>query len=624
MRISGVVVWGLLASAAAGPAVADCYKVGPGGTHAALQPAVNAALAAGGLDCIRVAAGYRAERLNLPDLLAGRTLTISGGWDGAFAVQTGTTTLDGAGMAPVVHVFTRSGILSLSRFRVVNGNTFTLGTPTGGGLRLTLQGPAAVQIDDCEVLNNRLSGENGAGGGLWADVGGTAVLGIVRTRFAGNAVHAPIGQAFGGGAHILASDDSRLVVAESHFLNNEVSGSEYTEAAALDIFVGKNARADVTDNTALGNRTLSMSGDAWGTVHLQAGRVDSADTAQIVARRNRIQQNVVQRTDGHQLELRTTGATLLWVTDTLVSNSSGTGILAWPNGGTMYLTNLTVTRQGADGLRVIGGAETVFLTSSILFGNGTDLDGAAQLRSNLVGVDPLFLDPATRDYHLAPGSPAIDAGASSTPGDLGPLDLDRLARVHGWRVDQGAYETSAGPRRKRRPRVPRARAGHPRAAFLRCLPLPHRRQPARVPLRLLHARSLRGDPLPVRGPSRAAAAGGVDDRSLDEPGQRRLRHALGGPHRRPVEEPDLARSLGPRAEARPAGGGAVPGRRTPGNAHAAARDAQLPAADGPAAWSDRGGRGAAGAAGAVIRHGSLPTGLPWNHNRRGSRSCPGR
>jgi hypothetical protein len=446
MRIWSVAGWGLVVSAvAAGPAAADCYKVGPGGTHATLQPAVNAALAAGGLDCIRVAAGYRAERLNLPDLLAGRTLTISGGWDGAFAVQTGTTTLDGAGLAPVVHVFTRSGILSLSRFRVVNGNTSTLGTPTGGGLRLTLQGTAAVQIDDCEVLNNRLSGENGAGGGLWADVGGTAVLGIVRTRFAGNAVHAPTGQAFGGGAHILASDDSRLVVAESHFLNNEVSGSEYTEAAALDIFVGKNARADVTDNTALGNRTLSTSGDAWGTVHLQAGRVDSADTAQIVARRNRIQQNVVQRTDGHQLELRTTGATTLWVTDTLVSNSSGTGILAWANGGTMYLTNLTVTRQGADGLRVIGGAETVFLTSSILSGNGTDLDGAAQLRSNLIGVDPLFLDPATRDYHLAPGSPAIDAGASSTPGDLGPLDLDRLARVQGWRVDQGAYETSAGP-----------------------------------------------------------------------------------------------------------------------------------------------------------------------------------
>jgi hypothetical protein len=437
----------LFLSAVAAPALADCYKVGPGGTHALIQPAVEAARLAGGLECIRVAAGHRAERVDIRDRDPGRSLALSGGWNADFTVQTGMTTLDGGGLAPVVQVSTTSGRLGLSRFRIINGNRPALAPGTGGGgLRLSAYGSAAVRLEDSEVLNNRFAfaGVSAHGGGLWAGVDDTASLSIVRTTFAGNAVLASPGQAGGGGAFIVAAGSARVAVLDSDFLNNEVSGPDYTAAGALDVTVLEMAYAEVSDNVFRANRTLSAAGNAWGSVNLQPWS-DGRGAPLLEARRNDIQHNVVQQAGGHQLELRTGTASTLRVTDTLVANGSGTGVLAWPDGGTLCLTNLTVTRHLNDGARVIGGADNVFLANSILFGNGTDLDGAAVLADNLVGVDPLFLDPASGDFHLAPGSPAIDAGGSGASCGLGPLDLDRLARIQGWGVDQGAYETPPAP-----------------------------------------------------------------------------------------------------------------------------------------------------------------------------------
>jgi hypothetical protein len=58
---------------------------------------------------------------------------------------------------------------------------------------------------------------------------------------------------------------------------------------------------------------------------------------------------------------------------------------------------------------------------------------------NIAG-DPLFANAANDDYHLLPGSPAIDVGVAQ---DLAlPTDLDGLARLQGGAPDLGAFETS--------------------------------------------------------------------------------------------------------------------------------------------------------------------------------------
>ena len=58
--------------------------------------------------------------------------------------------------------------------------------------------------------------------------------------------------------------------------------------------------------------------------------------------------------------------------------------------------------------------------------------------NDLWGIDPMFVAPATNDYHLQSGSPAIDAGLNL--GSLVPDDFDGVSRPQTAGYDIGAYE----------------------------------------------------------------------------------------------------------------------------------------------------------------------------------------
>ena len=57
-----------------------------------------------------------------------------------------------------------------------------------------------------------------------------------------------------------------------------------------------------------------------------------------------------------------------------------------------------------------------------------------------ISVDPLFVNPFNRDYHLTFESPCIDAGDPDWVFDEGQIDIDGQRRVHGSRIDIGADE----------------------------------------------------------------------------------------------------------------------------------------------------------------------------------------
>ncbi len=73
-----------------------------------------------------------------------------------------------------------------------------------------------------------------------------------------------------------------------------------------------------------------------------------------------------------------------------------------------------------------------------LWGNDTDWGGAGTIIIGTVNVwgDPAFVDPDAGDYHLGPGSAAIDAGVNAGV----TTDIDGNPRPHGGGFDLGADE----------------------------------------------------------------------------------------------------------------------------------------------------------------------------------------
>jgi hypothetical protein len=126
----------------------------------------------------------------------------------------------------------------------------------------------------------------------------------------------------------------------------------------------------------------------------------------------------------------------------------GTGILVgyWEEGDvTVALTNTALVSHTV-GISVSAG-NTVTLQGTLwgsgAWANGMDWGGDGTILTGTVNVwgDPAFVDPAAGDYHIGPGSAAIDAGV-----DAGVLvDMDGEFRPAGRGYDIGADEYAAGP-----------------------------------------------------------------------------------------------------------------------------------------------------------------------------------
>jgi hypothetical protein len=109
---------------------------------------------------------------------------------------------------------------------------------------------------------------------------------------------------------------------------------------------------------------------------------------------------------------------------------------------TVWFTNTIIVGHRNVGL-VAGAGGAAVLEGTLWHDNGAETAGSGSVDIGTVNVytDPLFVDPAAGDYHLAVGSPAIDAGVAAVVS----RDMDGDARPHGQASDLGADEYPIAP-----------------------------------------------------------------------------------------------------------------------------------------------------------------------------------
>jgi len=327
-------------------------------------------------------------------------------------------------------------------------DTASQGSPSGGGVALLSAGAV-------EMVSNTLRGniacpfDDGRGGGIYAQESLTVTLTgniiVSNTASAGNT--GSFGST-GRGGGLYVDFESALVVTGDVWQMNVASavgvgygGGLYLEDSDLTLY----------DSDVLSNSTGGGS-DGYG------GGLYARGDAAISIARARFMENSAQ--EGGALRF-------LWVdsahiTNTLIVRNQaawGAGLLIM--GEAHFLHTTIAGNTGDEGVYVSDGADACFINTIIaghsvgLYADGyvrmdntlwhdnsTDLveDEGFVLTFNDYRGDPDFVNPAGGDYHINPGSAALDRGEDEDIAE----DIDGEPRPWGSGPDLGADENRSG------------------------------------------------------------------------------------------------------------------------------------------------------------------------------------
>jgi hypothetical protein len=426
---------------------AALLTVGPGGTHASIQQALSAATTIPGDDEIRIAAGVYDENITFFATLAD-TVTISGGWDAAFALRMANpalTVIDGGASGHGVYGSVSQGRVEIANLTVRNGESFT-----GGGMELDASGTAQLLLADLVLHDNLATWEFASnGGGLKLNARNDAVAEVRDSLIRDNRSISTGNSTVGGGAYLYASENGRILLQRCVFEDNTAQSPSQPRGGGMYVDAFNASSIEIRRSELRGNVLLggSMSGGNGAALNGLAIGTATLQVRSTVFARNRDESRI---DGGQQLSLQTANSATVRIGDAEISAGSGMGVEAFAyDTSRTDLTNLTVVANSGGGLllnRFSGAVTSLF--NSILHGNGgTELStnqaptsGANLIEGSSGATDPRFVDVALDDYRLRAGSPAIDAGSGAPPAGLGATDADGGVRLLGTAVDLGAYE----------------------------------------------------------------------------------------------------------------------------------------------------------------------------------------
>jgi hypothetical protein len=316
----------------------------------------------------------------------------------------------------------------------------------GGALAFTTSPGISRQlrIEDSRMAANRADGARGLGGGLYVSVGAASEVRIAGSSFFENhAEPSAVEPGQGGGLFLEATDLATVEIVESEFVGNSASTTAlFISGAGASLDLSGTAQALLAGLTFETNQGILLeptsSGQISGLVVLLK------DAAGLSLTRTRLLDNTSNQGADQQLvvalDLFSTGPAE--VTDLLIVGGFRAANLSSSGSGPLRVSHVTATEnvRGLSLDRTWTG--TVGLYNTIAWNNADfDLEifGDVEQLSNLIGVDPEFEDAATGDYRPQAGSPAIEGGDSSLPGQ-GFLDCGHGPRLVGGETDLGAFE----------------------------------------------------------------------------------------------------------------------------------------------------------------------------------------
>jgi hypothetical protein len=459
---------GVLVGTPAVLCVDTAAAAGGNGTAAAPYRTIASAItAAKAGDTLQIAQGTYLENPVIGALGAGNSkrLNFLGGFQSGsgFTVRNQgayKTIIDGNLANPGLRLFVNAGAnnmtvdgLAFKRGRGL-GSAWNNGYGHGGGLYVQWYGSGTLTISHCEMFDNQtnsIAANSQMGGGAWAITQGTGSVRFEDNHFTNNKG--------GKGAGVAAQG-------RVHFYRNRVEGNlgQGDHGGGMILYV---TGSQIEDNLIKNNRAGILAGYGWGGGMVIAG--GSADM-----RRNVVTGNITPLI----------GAGVFWdeqvvgtmTNDLIYKNAcpndgrSGAAVYidgagASGPGSHVTMTNVTIAdhncpnQAGAGGSVFLERQSTVTIKNSIFWGNTVDAAGAngttiaaTYSRTSLAGTgnitaNPLFVDAANNDYHLASTaghfanggwvldgatSPAIDAGDPASPFTNEPSP-------NGSRVNMGAY-----------------------------------------------------------------------------------------------------------------------------------------------------------------------------------------
>lgn len=315
---------------------------------------------------------------------------------------------------------TTSGVKVLNC--VIAENTTT--GKSGGGLLVfstAVTNADPISISDCAFTSNAATGATGSAGALYLNTNAANTINVNNCTFTSNTASATKSTTAGGGAMWIASG--------THNITNCIfTGNATTTSHGGAVLIGAGTAKATITNSVFTNNTSAAHGAALMLTY-------SATINNCLIYGNK---------GGNVAYLGTASGTVGTFNNcTITSNTNAAGTnpagiyLSTPSAPNGKFTNCLFYNSGAKPIAVdpVPGSETVYPDVTYC-GFDQDLSATWTGSGNIFTVTAAcFSNAANNDYHLALGSPAIDAGMANYDYTV---DLDSFTRDANY--DLGAYE----------------------------------------------------------------------------------------------------------------------------------------------------------------------------------------